>query len=283
MTESSAPSAGTERLTFDGKYIYQDDQPLLRIHPSGATPEFCAALVELWNRRSSPAGMEKQESGRLQAGDPMSGAEQGWAPTHTHHRTKKFYRVTGERLDVTGDEGVVVVEYDDSSGNKYVQGKDRFYGTIARHGYPEQPRFRPLNEAEGISTGGEPGLPKAASPGAVREAQLEVALRDLVEVCAHATFDNGVTAPDGRNEADYWASGALDAAISLLRAKQDGPLPEPNSATAHRLKFRIDHLLERAGSEEAAITGRGVGISYLFAKAIYRALSPPQGGAAGED
>jgi len=59
--------------------------------------------------------------------------------------------------------------------------------------------------------------------------ELQTALRDLVEVCtvaaisrlvlfgkAYATFDNGVTAPDGSNEANYWAGIALDNAKAIL-------------------------------------------------------------------
>lgn len=48
-------TAKVDGLTFDGKYIYQGEVPLLRIHPGGATPEFCAALVELWNRQQAKA------------------------------------------------------------------------------------------------------------------------------------------------------------------------------------------------------------------------------------
>jgi hypothetical protein len=105
-----------------------------------------------------------------------------------------------------------------------------------------------------------------------RHAALEVALRDLVEVCRFATFDNGVTAPDGRNEADYWAAGALDQATTLLQRCTQGEMPEPDSMLACRLKCRLDALLEKAGSESVAITSRGIGISYLFAREIYHAL-----------
>ncbi len=35
-----------------------------------------------------------------------------------------------------------------------------------------------------------------------------------------------------------------------------------------RMKHRVDAILERDGSEDAAVTGIGVGISYLFAKEI---------------
>jgi len=44
------------------------------------------------------------------------------------------------------------------------------------------------------------------------------------------------------------------------------------AATGCRVKSRIDAIVERDGSEQAAVEGSGVGISYLFARDIYRAL-----------
>lgn len=51
---------------------------------------------------------------------------------------------------------------------------------------------------------------------------LKGALSLLREACRHATFDNGVTAPDGRNEGDHWASDAIDLAEVAL-AKTEFP------------------------------------------------------------
>lgn len=45
-----------------------------------------------------------------------------------------------------------------------------------------------------------------------------------------------------------------------------------HSILAARLKGRLDAMIERDGSEAAAITGRGVGIGYLFARELLRAL-----------
>lgn len=45
-----------------------------------------------------------------------------------------------------------------------------------------------------------------------------------------------------------------------------------HSILAARLKFRLDAMIERDGSEAAAITGPGVGIGYLFARELHRAL-----------
>jgi hypothetical protein len=42
---------------------------------------------------------------------------------------------------------------------------------------------------------------------------------------------------------------------------------------AFRIESRIEKIEERDGSPEAAVTGPGVGISYLLAKDIFRALS----------
>lgn len=41
---------------------------------------------------------------------------------------------------------------------------------------------------------------------------------------------------------------------------------------AARLKVRLDAMIERDGSTAAAITGPGVGIGYLFARDLHRAL-----------
>lgn len=46
---------------------------------------------------------------------------------------------------------------------------------------------------------------------------------------------------------------------------------------ACRLQMRIDAMLERDGSEQAAITGSGIGISYLFAKQLLAALKSAEG------
>jgi hypothetical protein len=42
--------------------------------------------------------------------------------------------------------------------------------------------------------------------------------------------------------------------------------------TASRMQMRVDAILERDLTEQAAVEGRGAGISYLFAKDIVRAL-----------
>src|SRR6185437_6397308 len=44
------------------------------------------------------------------------------------------------------------------------------------------------------------------------------------------------------------------------------------ASTGFRVQCRIDAIVERDGSEQAAVKGRGVGISYLFARDICRAL-----------
>jgi hypothetical protein len=41
--------------------------------------------------------------------------------------------------------------------------------------------------------------------------------------------------------------------------------------TASRMQGRVDAIVERDGCIDAAVTGRGVGISYLFARDIVRA------------
>lgn len=51
-----------------------------------------------------------------------------------------------------------------------------------------------------------------------------------------------------------------------------GAAPFDPYGLAFRLRVRLDAILERDRSEEAAITGRGIGISYLFAKQLYAAL-----------
>lgn len=43
-------------------------------------------------------------------------------------------------------------------------------------------------------------------------------------------------------------------------------------ALASRLKFRLDAMVERDGSEQAAIEGGGMSISYRFTAELYRAL-----------
>ncbi len=117
------------------------------------------------------------------------------------------------------------------------------------------------------------------SPLPERDAVLE-ALADLLDVCTYATFDNGVTAPDGRNEADYWASQAIDRARAILGVR---PVEIDSTWTpwplAERVRMRLDAVLARDGSVEAAIRGRGVGISFLLAQEIYRALKAEGGGA----
>lgn len=54
---------------------------------------------------------------------------------------------------------------------------------------------------------------------------------------------------------------AADVALLLLRT------------TADRMQSRVDAIVERDGSVDAAVTGRGVGISYLFARNIVRACT----------
>jgi hypothetical protein len=58
--------------------------------------------------------------------------------------------------------------------------------------------------------------PEQDAPRATSDSTMREALERLVEVCRFATFDNGVTAQDGRNEADYWASDALYRARTAL-------------------------------------------------------------------
>lgn len=41
--------------------------------------------------------------------------------------------------------------------------------------------------------------------------------------------------------------------------------------TASRMQGRVEACLERSGSAEAAVTGPGIGIGYLFARDIVRA------------
>lgn len=49
-------------------------------------------------------------------------------PTHTHVRTGKQYMLTsiGERIEVTGDDGYPLAEYEDAEGNRYAQWSERF-------------------------------------------------------------------------------------------------------------------------------------------------------------
>ena len=48
--------------------------------------------------------------------------------THVHVRTGKHYMLTsiGERLEVTGDEGYPLAEYEDAEGRQFAQRADRF-------------------------------------------------------------------------------------------------------------------------------------------------------------
>lgn len=48
-------------------------------------------------------------------------------PTHMHVASGRFYRVTGRgRLEVTGDEAFLLVEYENASGEKFAQSAERF-------------------------------------------------------------------------------------------------------------------------------------------------------------
>lgn len=49
-------------------------------------------------------------------------------PTHVHVRTGKQYMLTSisERLEVTGDDGYPLAEYEDADGNCFAQRVDRF-------------------------------------------------------------------------------------------------------------------------------------------------------------
>lgn len=49
-------------------------------------------------------------------------------PTHVHVRTGKRYMLTsiGERIEVTGNDGFPLAEYEDAEGNRYAQWSERF-------------------------------------------------------------------------------------------------------------------------------------------------------------
>ncbi len=55
---------------------------------------------------------------------------------------------------------------------------------------------------------------------AEREA-LREALEDLLKLCEHGNFTNGVTSQDGRDEGDYWASVYMDRARAALSQKEE--------------------------------------------------------------
>ncbi len=184
-------------------------------------PEIEKALTELQSLRSA------RQPGQDAAGDGTGSlaAQAEWRPTHTHHRTKKFYRVTGERLDVTGDEGVVVVEYDDSSSNKYVQAKERFYGTICRHGYPEQPRFRPLGTVGSAHTNAQHAHEPSSSSNPPDGGRLREALERLKDRAAMWAAE----ARKHEGESDLWteysskASEASSCALVVESALSASP------------------------------------------------------------
>lgn len=154
MTESSAPSAGTERHKYEPKDIVER----LRERTENIDAIFEAAdeiesLRAELSRRSSPAA--GKESGLLQAGDPTSGAEQGgaWQPIETAPKT---------------DADVLVLRPDGSVRVAWWHRRGGHWATTPGAWVTEAIAWMPAPKAEGLSAGGE--QPKAASPEAVREA-----------------------------------------------------------------------------------------------------------------
>lgn len=76
----------------------------------------------------------------------------------------------------------------------------------------------------------------------------------------------------------HLAADALSRPSSPLAEARRGALEEAErtanlmGVVASRIKTRIDAMVERDGSVDNAITGRGVGIGYLLAKELHTAL-----------
>jgi hypothetical protein len=100
-------------------------------------------------------------------------------------------------------------------------------------GAPFREKYRPLfNQAADA-------LERGAAPEPMREA-----LQDLLTLCLEqGDFKNGVTAPDGRDEGEYWAIGYFDKARAALNAAPAAVCSEEQADIDMALRKRVAEFL----------------------------------------